>query len=142
MSLRWLLPLWLWFLPADVHSADIILSCTTERRVDVQPDPCSQDQSFRVKIYRRESSFLVWQSTQNELALLGRAWAGSFPITLPCVECTSAPLGGTNDLRLSAIPTMGRFELWDGVCSFFHACRGIARAEMGLCEIIEDDQGE
>ena len=142
MSLRWLLPLWLWFLPADVHSTDITLRCTTERRVDVQPDPCSQDQSFRVKMFRRESFFLVWQSTQNKLALLGRAWAGSFPITLPCVECTSAPLGGTNDLRLSAIPTMGRFELWDGVYSFVHAGRGIARAEMGLCEIIEDDQGE
>ena len=105
-------------LPADFHSADITLRCTTERRVDVQPDPRSQDQSFRVKMFCRESFFLVWQSTQNELALLGRAWAGSFPITLPCVECTSAPPGGTNDLRLSAISTMGRFELWDGVYSF------------------------
>ena len=141
MALRWLLPFWLWLLAADVHSADITLRCTTERRVDVQPDSRSQDQSFRVKMYRRESFFLVWQSTQNQLALLGRAWAGAFPITLPCVECTSALPGSTNDLRLSAISTTGRFELWDGVYSFVHAGRGIARAEMGLCKIMEDDQG-
>ena len=142
MALRRLLPLWLWLLAADVHSADITLRCTTERRVDVQPDPRSQDRSFRVKMYRRESFFLVWQSTQNQLALLGRAWAGAFPITLPCVECTSSLPGGANDLRLSAISTTGRFELWDGVYSFVHAGRGIARAEMGQCENMEEDQGK
>ena len=93
-------------------------------------------------MFRREPFFLIWQLTQNQQVLLGRAWAGAFPITLPCVECTSALPGGTNILRLSALSTMGRFELWDGVYSFVHAGRGIARAEMGLCEIMEDDQGE
>ena len=131
MSLRWLLPLWLWFLPADVHSADIILRCTTERRVDVQPDPRSQDQSFRVKIYRRESFFLVWQSTQNELALLGRAWAGSFPITLPCVECTSAPPGARTTYASAQLFTT------QAVCRSFS---GRGKTELGheLIDTVDD----
>ena len=136
------LPLLLWLLAIEAHSADLTLRCSTERRVDVQPDTRTENQSFRVKMYRRESFFLVWQSSQNQLALVGRAWAGAFPMTLPCVECRSAPAGNKNNLRLSAISTTGRFELWDGVYSFVHAGRGIARAEMGLCEIVQEDQSE
>jgi hypothetical protein len=75
---------------------------------------CSRILARRINLFGskcQESFFLVWQSKQNELALLGRAWAGSFPITLPGVECTSAPPGDTNDLRLTAISTMGGFEI-------------------------------
>ena len=71
MSLRWLLPLCLWFLPADVHSADITLRCTTERRVDVQPDPRSQDQAVRVKM---PGVLLLGLAVKAKRA--GTAWSG------------------------------------------------------------------